>query len=47
MRRHTLLIDRTTRSGKTTYFFEKLIEDFISIVEPCGYTRAYISPHPE
>src|SRR6266850_1227680 len=42
MRRHTLLIDADDTLWENNVFFEKLIEDFISIVEPCGYTRAYI-----
>src|SRR5260370_35938304 len=42
MRRHTLLIDADDRLWEDNVFFEKLIEDFISIVEPYGYTRAYI-----
>ena len=42
MRRHTLLIDADDTLWENNVFFEKLIEDFISIVEPYGYTRAYI-----
>src|ERR1700736_3395998 len=42
MRRHTLLIDADDTLSENNVFFEKLIEDFISIVEPYGYARAYI-----
>ena len=42
MRRHTLLIDADDTLWENNVFFEKLIEDFISLVEPYGYTRAYI-----
>jgi hypothetical protein len=42
MRRHTLLIDADDTLWQNNVFFEKLIEDFISIVESSGYTRAYI-----
>src|SRR5436190_1161362 len=42
MRRHTLLIDADDTLWENNVFFEKLIEDFISIVEPYGYARAYI-----
>ena len=42
MRRHTLLIDADDTLWENNVFFEKLIEDFISILEPYGYTRAYI-----
>src|SRR5260370_18111380 len=42
MRRHTLLIDADDTLWENNVFFEKLIEDFISIVEPYGYVRAYI-----
>jgi putative hydrolase of the HAD superfamily len=42
MRRHTLLIDADDTLWENNVFFEKLIEDFISLVEPCGYTRVYI-----
>src|SRR5438876_6332 len=42
MRRHTLLIDADDTLWENNVFFEKLIEDFISIVEPYGYTRAYV-----
>ncbi len=42
MRRHTLLIDADDTLWENNVFFEKLIEDFISLVESCGYTRAYI-----
>jgi len=36
MRRHTLLIDADDTLWENNVFFEKLIEDFISIVEPYG-----------
>jgi len=42
MRRKTLLIDADDTLWENNVFFEKLIEDFISLVEPSGYTRAYI-----
>src|SRR5436305_14554729 len=42
MRRNTLLIDADDTLWENNVFFEKLIEDFISIVEPYGYARAYI-----
>ena len=42
MRRNTLLIDADDTLWENNVFFEKLIEDFISLVESCGYTRAYI-----
>ena len=42
MRRHTLLIDADDTLWENNVFFEKLIEDFITLVEPCGYARAYI-----
>ncbi len=42
MRRHTLLIDADDTLWENNVFFEKLIEDFITLVEPCGYPRAYI-----
>src|SRR2546425_2699904 len=42
MRRHTLLIDADDTLWENNVFFEKLIEDFISLVEPYGYPRAYI-----
>src|SRR5258708_13524566 len=42
MKRNTLLIDADDTLWENNVFFEKLIEDFISIVEPYGYTRAYI-----
>src|SRR5260370_30606989 len=42
MRRNTLMIDADDTLWENNVFFEKLIEDFITIVEPCGYTRAYI-----
>ena len=42
MKRHTLLIDADDTLWENNVFFEKLIEDFITLVEPCGYSRAYI-----
>lgn len=42
MRRNTLLIDADDTLWENNVFFEKLIEDFISLVEPSGYSRAYI-----
>ena len=42
MKRHTLLIDADDTLWENNVFFEKLIDDFISMVEPCGYSRAYI-----
>src|ERR1700751_5886147 len=42
MRRHTLMIDADDTLWENNVFFEKLIEDFITLVESCGYTRAYI-----
>ena len=42
MKRNTLLIDADDTLWENNVFFEKLIEDFITIVEPCGYSRAYI-----
>ncbi len=42
MRRHTLLIDADDTLWENNVFFEKVIEDFISLVEPAA-TRARIS----
>src|SRR6202158_6024355 len=42
MRRHTLLIDADDTLWENNVFFEKTIEDFITLVECSGYTRAYI-----
>src|ERR1700732_4136733 len=42
MRRNTLLIDADDTLWENNVFFQKLIEDFITLVEPCGYTRSYI-----
>ncbi|HVH60054.1 MAG TPA: HAD family hydrolase, partial [Candidatus Sulfotelmatobacter sp.] len=42
MRRNTLLIDADDTLWENNVFYEKLIEDFVSVVEPYGYTRAYI-----
>ncbi|HWW18875.1 MAG TPA: HAD family hydrolase [Candidatus Saccharimonadales bacterium] len=42
MRRRTLLIDADDTLWENNVFFEKLIEDFITLVESCGFTRAYV-----
>src|SRR5260370_12318034 len=42
MRRSTLLIDGDDTLWENNVFFEKLIEDFISLTEPAGYARDYI-----
>src|SRR5258707_6600338 len=42
MRRHTLLIDADDTLWENNVFFENVIEDFIPVVEPYGYARAYI-----
>src|SRR5207248_11426901 len=42
MRRHTLMIDADDTLWENNVFFEKLIEDFITLTEPCGYARGYI-----
>ncbi|HME12307.1 MAG TPA: HAD family hydrolase [Candidatus Acidoferrum sp.] len=42
MRRNTLMIDADDTLWENNVFFENLIEDFITMVEPCGYARAYI-----
>ena len=42
MKRNTLLIDADDTLWENNVFFEKLIEDFVSLIEPCGYPRAYI-----
>ena len=42
MRRNTLLIDADDTLWENNVFYEKLIEDFVTVVEPYGYTRAYI-----
>ena len=42
MRRNTLLIDADDTLWENNVFFEKLIEDFITLVEGFGYTRAYV-----
>jgi putative hydrolase of the HAD superfamily len=42
MRRKTLLIDADDTLWENNVFFEKLIEDFITLVESCGFTRAYV-----
>ncbi len=36
------MIDADDTLWENNVFFENLIEDFISMVEPCGYARAYI-----
>jgi putative hydrolase of the HAD superfamily len=42
MQRLTLLIDADDTLWENNVFFEKTIEDFISLVEPLGYAREYI-----
>lgn len=42
MKRNTILIDADDTLWENNVFFEKLIEDFISLVEPAGYPRDYI-----
>src|SRR3979411_2781798 len=42
MRRHTLLIDADDTLWENNVFFENTIEDFITLAECSGYTRAYI-----
>src|SRR5205085_9888184 len=42
MRRSTLLIDADDTLWENNVFFENLIEDFITLVETCGFTRAYV-----
>src|SRR5258706_15711409 len=42
MRRNTLLIDADDTLWENNVFFESLTEGFITLVEPCGFTRAYI-----
>jgi putative hydrolase of the HAD superfamily len=42
MRRNTLMIDADDTLWENNVFFEKLIEDFITLTEPSGYTRSYI-----
>jgi len=37
-----LMIDADDTLWENNVFFENLIEDFITIVEPYGYARAYI-----
>src|ERR1700680_1323815 len=41
MRRNTLMIDADDTLWENNVFFEKLIEDFITLVNPCGYTPTY------
>src|SRR5437660_5675873 len=42
MRRPTLLIDAYDTLWENNVFFERVIEDFISLVEPLGYARDYV-----
>jgi len=42
MQRHTLLIDADDTLWENNVFFEKLIEDFLTLLELCGYAREYI-----
>ncbi len=42
MPRHTLLIDADDTLWENNVFFEKTIEDFISLAEPVGYARDYV-----
>ena len=42
MPRQTLLIDADDTLWENNVFFEKTIEDFVSLVEPLGYPRDYI-----
>ena len=42
MSRHTLLIDADDTLWENNVFFEQTIEDFITQVEPLGYSREYI-----
>src|SRR3979411_2425509 len=42
MRRNPLLIDSDGSLWDNNGFCEKLIEDFITLVEACGFTRAYV-----
>ena len=41
MARNTLLIDADDTLWENNVFFEKVIEDFVSLVEPLGYARDY------
>jgi len=41
MARNTLLIDADDTLWENNVFFEKVIEDFLSLVEPLGYARDY------
>jgi len=41
MSRHTLLIDADDTLWENNVFFEQTIEDFITQVEPLGYSREY------
>jgi len=42
MSRHTLLIDADDTLWENNVFFEQTIEDFISQVEPLGFSRDYV-----
>ena len=42
MPRETLLIDADDTLWENNIFFEKTIEEFISIAEPLGYSREYV-----
>lgn len=42
MSRHTLLIDADDTLWENNVFFEKTIEDFITLLEPLGYSRDYV-----
>ncbi len=42
MPRQTLLMDADDTLWENNVFFEKTIEDFISLVEPLGYARDYV-----
>src|SRR5207237_8029787 len=42
MRRPTLMNDADDTVWESNGFLDKLIEDFLTLVEPCGYARAYI-----
>ncbi len=41
MPRHTLLVDADDTLWENNVFFEKTIEEFISLLEPLGYARDY------
>src|SRR3979490_2997910 len=42
MRRQTILIDADDTLWENNVFFEKLIEDFITLAGSVGYTRQYV-----